>query len=425
MGSWQTVEILPGIRLHCMQTQKFHSGYFSMELLRPLRAEDASRNAVLMNVLRRGTRSCPDMARITERLHELSGASVNPFLRQMGEAMAIGFQSVFPDDRYLPGEKRHLEKVLSFCGEMLLDPATRGGLLNDEFVRSERQNLHDRVAALVNDKRSYARMRMRKLMFSSEPFGVYPLGEAENALKVHYQQLTKYYKALLRSAPMELYYCGSAEPQRVEDAVRDAFLTMPPGQRAPMPEVGAHPYPGQLRSVTEEMDVEQGNLVIGCRLVPAGTTDQAALSVFNELFGGGPSSRLFRNVRERKSLCYSVGSGVERFKEVMTISAGISFDKREEIEEAIFAELKEIERGAFSAEELETAKRSVAASYRSGLDDPASVCAFNLGQELKGAVGDLEHLAALSMIVEAADVQAIAARMKPELSYFLRKGEGA
>ena len=425
MAIWQTAEILPGVRLHSMQTDKFHSGYFSLELLCPLQAENVSRNALLMDVLRRGTRSCPDMTRITERLHELSGAVIAPFLRQMGEITSIGLQTLFPDDRYLPGEERHLEKLLSFCGEMLLDPATRGGLLNEEFVRSERQNLHDRIASLVNDKRSYAKIRMRKLMFAREPYGIYPLGEAENALKVHYQQLTKYYRALLRTAPIELHYCGSAEPQRVEEAVREAFLTMPPGERDRMPELGARPYPDKLRRVTEEMDVEQGNLAIGCRLIQAGTTDQAALSVMNELFGGGPGSRLFRNVREKKSLCYYIGSGVERFKEVMTVSAGIAFDKREETEEAIFAELRELASGAFSAEELNSAKRSAAASYRSGLDQAATICSFRLGQEMKGAIGDLEYLAEMCELVRAEDVQAIASRMKPELSYFLRKGEEA
>ena len=76
MAIWQTAEILPGVRLHSMQTDKFHSGYFSLELLCPLQAENVSRNALLMDVLRRGTRSCPDMTRITERLHELSGAVI-------------------------------------------------------------------------------------------------------------------------------------------------------------------------------------------------------------------------------------------------------------------------------------------------------------------------------------------------------------
>lgn len=422
MGAWLLTELAPGVRLHCMQTTKFHSGYFSIELLRPLTAEDASRNALIMNVLRRGTRTYPDMTRVSEALNELYGAVVSPVMRQMGETLTIGLQSMFPDDRYLPDEKRHLEKIVSFCGEMLLDPVTRGGLLNDEYVRSERQNLHDRISAAVNDKRSYARLRLRKLMFAGEPYGIYPLGEAEDALKVHYQALTKFYKQLLRTAPMELYYCGSASPERVENAVREAMLTLPTGGSRLMPVNSASLFGCEYRQVTEEMDVEQGNLAIGFRMQPGPAPDYPALAVFEELYGGGPSSRLFRNVREKRSLCYSVGCGTDRFKRVMTVSAGIGFDKRAETEEAVFAELDAIRNGDFTSEELETAKQSAAASYRGGLDSPGSVCTFHLAQDFLTEPGDLNTYASLALAVTAENVMAAAQRMRPELSYFLRKG---
>ena len=425
MGAEHITELAPGVRLHCLQTEKFHSGCFGIDLLRPLTAEDASRNALVMNVLHRGTRSCPDMARIAETLNGLYGAAVSPVMRQMGETVSIGLQSAFPDDRYLPGEKRYLEKVIAFVGEMLLDPATRGGLLNEEYVRSERQNLHDRIAGIVNDKRSYARLRRRKLMFAGEPYGIYPLGEAEDALKVYYQALTKFYRQLLLTSPMELYYCGSAAPERVEDAVREAFLTLPRGAARELPTAGVAVYGSEFRQVTEELDVEQGNLAIGFRMQPGPAPDYPALSVFEELFGGGPASKLFRNVREKRSLCYSIGCSGDRFKRVMTVSAGIAFDRREETEAAVFAELDAIRNGDFTAEELETAKRSAAASYRSGLDRPGSMCAFRLAQDLLGEGGGLEHYAALTGEVTAESVRAVAERMKPELSYFLRKGAEA
>ena len=78
MGAWLLTELAPGVRLHCLQTTKFHSAYFSIELLRPLTAEDASRNALIMNVLRRGTRTRPDMTKIAETLNDLYGAVISP-----------------------------------------------------------------------------------------------------------------------------------------------------------------------------------------------------------------------------------------------------------------------------------------------------------------------------------------------------------
>ena len=415
-------ELFPGVRLTTIRTDKFHSGYFSVHLLRPLRAADVSRNALLPSVLCRGTRTLPDQTKIADALDSLYGSSLEPGIRQMGETLAIGFQAAFPDDRFLSGAADCLSRVVALGGEMLLDPATRGGLLWDDYVRSEGQNLHDRIEAAVNNKRGYAALRARELMFQGEAYGVFPLGKAEEALRIRYQPLTKYYREALRTSPMELFYCGSAGHERVEEAVRRAFMTLPGGSARALPETGPEPENSELRRVTEEMDVEQGNLVLGFRYKRSGRADYPALAVFNELFGGGDASRLFLELREKRSLCYAVDSGVERYKECMMVTASIDFDRREETEEAILGELAELARGNISPEALETARRSVSSGYLEGLDSPSAVCAFRLGQNLLGSGGDLRQYAALAAEVRAEDVARIASEMKPELSYFLRGG---
>ena len=415
-------ELFPGVRLTTIRTDKFHSGYFSVHLLRPLRAGDASRNALLPSVLYRGTRTLPDQTKIADALDSLYGSSLEPGIRQMGDCLAIGFQAAFPDDRFLPGAADCLKSIVSMSGEMLLDPATRGGLLRDDYVRSEGRSLHDRIEAAVNNKRGYARKRARELMFEGEAFGVYPLGEAEEALRVRYQPLTKYYREALRTSPMELFYCGSAGHERVEEAVRRAFMTLPGDGERPLPETELRSESKELRRVTEEMDVEQGNLVIGFRWCRTRPADYPTLAVFNELYGGGEASRLFLNIRENRSLCYAVGSSVERYKEVMFVTAGIDFDKREETEEAILTELRDLAEGNVSRDELETARKNVTSAYLQGLDSPASVCDFRLGQNLLGSGGALRQYAALAAEVRAEDVARIASEMKPELSYFLRGG---
>ena len=414
--------LFPGVNLTTLRTDRFHRGYFSVNLLRGLSRENATRNALLMSVLRRGTRALPDMEKLSEAMDQLYGTSVEPMMRQMGETLAIGFQAVFPDDRFLPGGEDMLSRVIAITGELLLNPATHGGLLRDEYVRSEGQNLHDRVEAEINNKRGYAVERLRELMFAGEPYGVYPLGEAEEALRIRNQALTKFYREVLSSSPVELYYCGSAEGNRVADCVRSALRDLPSGGERRLPEQGKTVAGGEMRHVTEEMDVEQGNLVIGFRRHRSGDAAHPALAVFNELFGGGPASRLFLNVREKRSLCYYAGSSIDRYKEVMLVHAGIGFDRREETEEAIFSELTDLAAGHIDPGELETARKGVATGYLSALDNPGAICAFRMGQGLLGAGGDLRQFAGEALQVTAEDVGRVAAEFRPELSYFLRKG---
>ncbi|MBR4656194.1 MAG: insulinase family protein [Oscillospiraceae bacterium] len=415
--------LFPGVNLTTLRTERFHSGCFLISLQRPLCRKEASLNALLMSVLRRGTRTRPDMESLSQTLDTLYGTSLEPGIRQRGEVMSIGFQAVFPDDRLLPETEKVLEQVVALSGEMLLEPATSGGLLRDDYVRSEGQNLHDRVAAAVNNKRGYALKRARELMFAGENYGVYPLGEAEEALRIRHRALTEHYRKVLQTSPMELFYCGSAEHARVENALRRAFMILPGTGERPLPATVPAGEAGEVRRVTEEMDVEQGNLVIGFRRGRKGDANLPALMVFNELFGGGPSSRLFMNVREKRSLCYYVGSSVDQFKESMTVSAGIGFDRAREAEEAILFELERLTAGEIPGEDLATAKKSVASDYLSALDSPIAIGTFRLSQSLLGAGGDLRQFAELVSAVTAEEVARIASEMRPGLVYFLRRGE--
>ncbi len=424
MENRRDIALASGVNLHILHTEQFHSGYFSVQLLRPLQKACVSRDSLLMPVLSRGTRRLPDLTRISAALEELYGASLSPAITQYGETMSIGFHAAFPDDRFLPGEENHLERMISMTGDMLLDPATRGGLLQDKFVRTERQNLHDRILANVNNKRGYARIRARALLFEQEPYGIYPLGTAEEALKQHYQSLTKHYRKILAEAPMELYYCGGAEPARVEDAVRKAFRSIPGSGERLLETGGMHSALPECRRVTEEMDVEQGILVLGFRFTGSERVDGPTLAVLNEMLGGGPASRLFRNVREARSLCYEIGSSAERYKKSMMVQAGISFDQAEAVEEAILTELEQLQTGGFTDAELETARQSVFTSYRMGLDDPSAMCSFQQGQNLLGEAADLRQCAVFALEISREEIQKLAGRLKQGLCYFLKKGDG-
>lgn len=119
------------------------------------------------------------------------------------------------------------------------------------------------------------------------------------------------------------------------------------------------------------MDVTQGKLVIGMRTgITASDPDYPALVLLNSVYGSGVTSKLFVNVREKRSLCYYASSAVEKFKGLMIVSSGISFDQYETARDAILAELDACRRGEITPEELESARRSLISAVRAGLDTP-------------------------------------------------------
>ena len=198
-------ELLPGVRLTAVQTNKFKSNLLSLSLMAPLAAETAAANALLPYVLRRGTRSHPDMEALSAALDELYGGSIEPSVRKKGEAQAVGFVASFLDDAYAPGETRILESAAGLLGELLLRPAAEDGRFRKDYVEGERSNLIDRIQAQVNEKRSYSILRLTQEMCAGEPYGVDRLGDEKSAAAITAEGLWERYQALLAQAPVELY----------------------------------------------------------------------------------------------------------------------------------------------------------------------------------------------------------------------------
>ena len=418
-------EILPGVWLNALRSEQFKTACLSLSLLTQLKRETASMNALIPYVLRRGTTRFPDMESLSARMEELYGAAIEPVVRRIGEIQCLGFYASIPEGAFLPGGKSVLRPACELLGQLLLSPATRGGLLLPAYVDSEKEKLLDRIRSRINHKSAYALSRCVEEMCCCEDFAVSRLGSEDACESVNYKKLTKQYHTLLQTSPVEIFYCGRAEMRELSAALRDALVTLPRGEIDY--EIGTDLRMNALedkpRFVEEELDVSQGNLVIGWRLGDCmEDPDQAALLVFSAVYGGGTSSKLFRNVRERLQLCYHAGSLVDLHKGLLLASAGIDFDKLDSARDEIFAQLEAMRQGEISEEELDAARACVASDLRAMCDSQGELEGFYLSQTLDGLDCSPLELAALAEDVTKEDVVRIAQSVDCDLIYFLKGG---
>ena len=416
------ITLRPGVRLTAVRTAKFKSSVLAVRLLTPLSAETAALGALTSAVLRRGTADHPDMESLSAALDELYGGSLEPSVRKKGETQCVGFTASFLDDAYALEGESILEPAAALLAEVLLRPYTRDGAFCPDYTRQEQDNLTDRIRAQVNDKRQYAQLRVVAEMCREEPFGVDKLGEEAAVAAITPRSLWDYYQKLLSEAQVELYYCGSAELERV----KAAFAPLAEG----LPEGGARPgalrpakgrAPAAPRRVEEALDVTQGKLVMGFRTgCDAWDETYPAMAVANAVYGGTTTSKLFMNVRERLSLCYYASSGLMKYKDVMLVSSGVEFDKAAQAEEEILAQLDNCKAGRFSDDELEWARRSAVNTLRSALDSQSQLEDYWLGQAAAGLEEGPEALAERIEAVTREQVVAAANQLELDTVYFLK-----
>lgn len=417
----ETIELLPGVTLRCFRDNRFKQGCLSFQLVRQMTEEEAALNALLPSVLLRGTKNHPTLRSITQHLDELYGAAVSPLVRRVGDYQTTGIYCGFMDDRFALAGDHVLASMVSFLEELLMDsPLEEGGFL-PAFVDSEKKNLISTIESQLNDKRAYAMGQLLKTMCAEDTFGLSRLGEKEQVAAVDPQTLYDHYRKILRESPIHIFYVGSAESAYVAELLMPIVSKLErsydvlPGQTA------FHPCEGTDK--VETMEVSQGKLCMGFT-TPITNRDPefAAMQLLNTVLGAGMTSKLFMNVREKLSLCYSVGSGYYGTKGIVVVSAGIDFDKEQETREEILHQVAACKAGDITEQELTAAKEAVLSSLRATHDSPGSIESYYATAALSGMkMTPAEYMAAVEAI-STEQVVAAANTLELHTTYFL-KGE--
>lgn len=419
-------ELFPGVWLRTVHTNKFKSAYLSVTLLAPLEPETAAANALIPSVLRRGTAAHPDMESLSAALDELYGGAIEPAVRRKGETQCVGFVASFLDDAYALNGEKILESAATLLGELLLRPYTQDGIFCPDYTAGERANLIDRIRGQINDKRSYATHRLIQLMCGEEAFGTDKLGDETTAAAITPASLWQRYQELLRTAAVEVYYCGSAQPERVEAALSSALSGLPVNEARMVPDCEVRIHAGtQPRVVEEALDVTQGKLAMGFRTggITCWEEEYPALAMCSAVFGGTTLSKLFLNVREKLSLCYYASSMLEKLKGLMLVSSGIEFDKYQTARDEILAQLEAVRRGEIADWELEGARRTLISGHLATLDDQARQEEFWLGQAAAGLDTTIQELAGQFETITREQVAQAARKLELDTIYFLKGKE--
>lgn len=415
-----------GVELVSVRTDKFKTGVFSVSLAVPMAAETVTGNALLGDVLYRGSRTHPDIEAISRATDELYGASVGPGVRQRGESQCVCFSGSFIDDRYSLDGTAVLEPALALTGELLLDPDTADGAFRTDYVAGEGANLADQIRARVNEKRGWSIFRLTQEMCAGEAYALDKLGDAEQAEHMTAAALWERYQTLLSQARVVFYYGGAAHPNRVEEAVRASFAPLIRPRLGKLEcQVKARPD-GPVRQVEDRMDVTQGKLAMGFRTggVTCWEEEYPAMAMCNAVFGGTTLSKLFMNVREKLSLCYYASSTLEKMKGLILVSSGIEFDKFQQARDEILHQLEEIRQGNMEDWELEGTRRTMIGAHLATLDVQDRQEDFWLGQTAAGLETGIEELVAQLEQVTREQVAQAAQKLELDTIYFLKGTEG-
>ncbi len=418
MQNLPNIQVLaPGVRLLEAKAVRPKTTCISLLLLTPL-LQDPAEIAVLASYLTHTCKRFPTRSALSAKLESLYGAEISGDCGRLGEARCLRLSLVCLNDaRTLQGENVSRE-ALELLLDMLLEPCAKDGAFDEAQTGLERRLCLEDIESEKNDKRAYALQRMLEVMCADEAYGLPRETLLCGVRALTPQSLYAAWRRLLERAQITVLVSGDVDAAPLE-AMLKARLSALPGRSPAAIETVFVETCEDISEVVEEEEVGQSKLVLGFRTgMRDRDDDYAAYRVMADVFGGGPYSRLFSNVRERLSLCYYCSARLVRHKGLLLVQSGVERKNSDVAKAEILRQLAVMQAGEFTDEELSASKKALCDAF-SGVGDTPEGLDVYYGQLADGGVLSPEQTAAALAAVTREDVVRAAKRVTLDTVYLL------
>ena len=419
-----TKEIKKGIKLHCIETDKFKTNLLAMFITLPLTRENITFNSVIPAVLKRGTAILKTQEEISRKLENMYGATFDCGIEKIGDNHVIKFYLEALNDNFIPKEANQnlLKESVELLLDIILNPLVENDAFKSEYVNSEKENIKVLIESKIDNKDAYAFNRCIEEMYKGKPYGLYKYGYIEDLDKIDEKNLYKYYKNLIANSKIDIFISGALNAEKTAEIVEENENIKRLLEREAKCILSGEKLleNKETKTIEEKMDITQGKLVMGLDIANISEENKFKVAIYNVILGESATSKLFQNVREKASLAYTARSNYIRQKSNIYIRCGIEIDNYEKAVKIIKEQLEDMKNGKFTEEDIKNAKKYMTSGIESIQDEQDSEITYYLGQELSQKLITFKEYAEKIEAVTMQDVKDVANSININTIYFLR-----
>ena len=297
---------------------------------------------------------------------------------------------------------------LEVLGSIMTDPALR-----TQDIDAERQVILDEILMHADEPSDLAAEHCVSYLFPHHPLGREVMGTATSVGNLDAVEIRRFFDAHYQAKNLVVAAAGDLDHDVIAAEVDRRFAARAGGRAQVRVAPDAPPEP----LVVTHRPTEQAHLVVGARCAGRHSEDRWALSVLNHVLGGGISSRLFQEVRERRGLAYSIWSERSHFDELgaVTVSVGTAPENARHVLELVHAEIDKMGSAGITERELTVAKGHMRAETLLSLEDSgARMSRIGSSLLLHGTVLEVDEVLDKVNAVSASDVATVAAKLADE-----------
>ena len=341
--------------------------------------------------------------------HMMFKGTENRTARQIAEEMdALGGQiNAYTTKEYTCYHTRvldkHIDRALDVMSDMLLHP-----LIAEEDVQKERNVITEEIYMYDDAPEELVHDALQDAIWRDTSLGMPILGTEETIAAFDAAFIRAYYERNYHQKNIVLSVAGNFAEEEMLGKLNEKL-----GQwkrETPFVQQDTH-ADYQTAQVEKEKDIEQVHICLAFPGLTREHPQKYALAIFNTLFGGGMSSRLFQKIREENGLTYSIYSYTTAFADtgIFTICASMNPNQTKRVFELIAEELKEVTAEAFPEQLIAVTKEQMISNFIIGTESTLNrMTSAGASLLLRGEVQETEEVIAKIEAVTAADVLAAA-----------------
>ncbi len=338
--------------IHLINTDKFKTISVRINFKRKTNKEEITKRNLLTRVLLESNEFYKTSRLIEIETEKLYGLMLRSSSTISGNYSVMSFESSFLNEEYT--EKGLLEKSLEFILSFILNPEIENKEFNEKNFNLCSNSLKQEIQSLKENPDKYGMHKMLESMNPSAPYAINADGYIEDLEKITPKELYEYYKEIIKSDLIDIFIIGNINETQLKTIINEK-LKINTLKRPSESHYVTHKKINKKSKIEKESgQLEQSKLYLGCKLDNLTPFEQKyVMNMYSFILGGSPNSKLFMNLREKNSLCYTVTSTYQPVFNLLIIKAGIDANNFEKSIKLIKQEMKNMQLGKFEDQDIE------------------------------------------------------------------------
>ncbi len=399
-----------------INTDKFKTIAVKVVFRSPIVRESITIRNVLSDLFMQSTKKYSSKRDLTIKAQDLYAAEVFTSNNRLGNYITTTFHLNVLNDKYT--EVGNFKEAVEFLGEIIFNPDVNDEKFDKEKIDIVKTNCRSTLNSIKEDSANYSLMRMLEELDSDAPSAFRLCGYVDDIDKINESNLYEYYTKMINYDLVDVFVLGEIDEDEVTKMFREYFK-LRTLKKVKNPYLLEEKEGRSRREFTEKIENSQSKLAIACRT--NGLTDYErnyVLTLYNVILGGGADSKLFKEVREENSLCYTVYSVPNKLDRLLFIQAGIDKDNYEETVKLIEKDLDDMCKGKFDEADISIAREYFLTALEEVLESQDRIIDNYLMMELIGT-DTIEVKREMIMKVTKEEIIKVAKKVKLDTIFLL------